>query len=131
MVFKKEADVESIASELYDFERIGAVSITDFLDEDFRLALLEQLKTGPFVKAEPFYNSTVQDFSRFSSEKLPLEQLPSSLSLIKELANAHQSLYYALSEPALFNSASTLEYSAHYYPQESAGLGSHLDESNC
>jgi|GEM_PF-4356355 len=120
--------LELIANELYSPAHAGTRIITDVLPLDFRLALLEQLRQGPFTQVPPIYHNSVQDFSRFGEDTHALESLPESAGLIKELAAAHAQFYDCLGHLALFEPTAKITYSAHHFPLGSFGISTHRDE---
>ena len=124
----KKFDPRVIAGELYNPDKIGGISIEGFLEEDFRLRLLEEIKQGHWIKAKREYKKAVQDFHYFNlgeEDENPQSGFP-LVNLMKELYNQ---LYKALAREASFQTGGINSISVQKYLKGSLGITPHRDEA--
>jgi len=116
-------DAEDIAAKLYDPAEPGALVIEDFLDEEFRRKLLEEIKKGTYQEALREYGKARQGFSQIVNENIKQNEFP----LVHRLKYAYSQLYRQLAEEAQFQSNNINDVYMQRYPEGSIGITPHLD----
>ncbi len=116
-------DLDAIARDLYDPEKIGCISIKDFLFQDFRNTLCDELRKGPFARQQQVYKNAQQDLCFFF-----VEQEHNSYPNLALLHRLYEHVHGVLARKAGFQEKTKSCIAVHKYDEGSIGITSHKDE---
>ena len=127
----QKLSVDEIVRELFDFSKLGAVSIPDIITEEAREMLKGSFRLAQdlFEDAQREEGQVIQEMKILYIESLPdPSKLPPELRLALEgLQEEYSDFYRRLSERAGFTSDKFNSIGIHFYPRGSSGITPHRD----
>ena len=127
-------DVEHIAAELYDFKKIGGMSLPSFLKEEVRYAALQEITLCHYLfrRSPELYGKSRQNLSSLyfgeADETWAIGNLE-NVHFLSNICNAYAVQYAQLSHYAHFQAGKPNSIGIHKYPVGEYGIDAHVDHS--
>ena len=124
--------LEKIARELYDFSKLGVLSIPNFLTQDFCRIALEDFKRKEYLfkNAPLIEGETRQELKIFYCGEADKGQDIKEFPILLKLRAEYSPLYKRIRERAKFNQGAIINsVGIHHYFSGSIGMGFHRDYS--
>ncbi len=124
---RSKINLDLIVNELYDFSKIGAISIPDILFEEARKKLLRgSIFSKRFFKKVPrIENEVIQEM-----EMLSLDDIIGEIwfkNYLYEFRKEYLTIYEEIAEKANFQNKNFSSLYINYYPKNSIGITPHRD----
>lgn len=127
---KNRINIEFIVNELYDFSKIGALSIQNILLEKASEDLVNGVKSAKkfFCVPPKIEGPVIQEMESLYIEKLNEECLDNNfLNSINQFKKEYIEIYKEIAEKAGFQKNFFNSIGIHYYPNTSIGITPHRD----
>jgi len=127
----EKINVEKIVNELFDFSKLGSISIPDVLTIEAREELLESIILSKHLFKEAkreMKSGVIQEMNTLYLERFVEEELPKILrDRIKNLTNEYSEIYERIAEVANFSVPTFNSIGINWYPIGSYGITPHKD----
>lgn len=126
----RKINVEYIVNELFDFSKIGGISILDVIPENARNDLIDTIKFARqyFWQAPKKEGLVNQEMQCFYVENLNEDSLDRTfITTINKFKEEYQEAYREIARLAFFETENFNSLGFHYYPINSLGISPHRD----
>jgi len=123
-------DIEYIVNELYNFSKIGGISIHNVIPENAREDLIENVNSVKrfFWEAPKKEGNVMQEMKCFYLEDLNEDCLDRTfLTTINQFKDEYCEIYGEIAQRAQFEDERFNSLGFHYYPRDSLGISPHRD----